>query len=292
MHVTPHKLTVEEVADLKHSCVLIDDSGTPGQVGGSTYLDPSRKTWVAVITSPQQMREIADEIFGALGELQSQTEASEFHFTEIYRGAGAFKDAPLPLRQALFAFMRHIFELYMFPVLVQTFSESDLADIYSRASFPPKLGVFDLHQPSDASLLFLLLRVRRFLSEHSSEYPVPAYVVLDEGFRPADRAIEIPTFRQHFHRSSIFTCRSSEFCALQLADFAAFCVSRTQWLLTKDKRSKVDAEFMEIVAGLRLNILDLPEATIDLQSWTPQDYEQITDEDRIGKGLKPRERNA
>jgi len=292
MHVTPHKLTVGKVADLKHSCVLIDDSGTPGQTAGSSYLDPSRKTWVAVITTPQQMHEIADEIGGALEELESQTGASEFHFTEIYRGAGAFKDAPLPLRQALFAFMRHIFELYMFPVLVQTFSESDLTDMHARAGFPPKVGVFDLHQPPDASLLFLLLQVRRFLAAHASEYPAPAYVVLDEGFRPADRAIEIPSFRQHFHRSSIFTARSSEFRALQLADFAAFCVSRTQWLLTKDKRSKVDEEFMEIMAGLRLNILNLPEVSIDRQSWTPQDYERIIDEDRIQKGLSPRANNG
>lgn len=176
----------------------------------------------------------------------------------------------------------------MFPVLVQTFSDRDLSDMQSRAAFPPRLGVFDLHQPADASLLFLLLQVRRFLSEHTSEYPVPAYVVLDEGFRPADRAIEIPSFREHFHRSSIFTARSSDFRELQIADFAAFCVSRTQWLLTKDKRSKVDDEFMEIMTGLRLNILNLPDVSVDLRTWTSQDYEQIIDEDRIQKGLKPR----
>lgn len=288
MHVKPHKSRISEIADGRHSCVLIDDGGTPGQVAGSSYLDPSRKTWVAVIATPAQTCVIADEMGGTLEALQEETGASEFHFTEIYRGAGAFKKVPLPVRQALFGFMRHIFESYMFPVIVQTLSETDLNELHSRASIPKTLGAFNMSKPSDASLLLLLFQVRRFLSEHSSEYPIPAFVILDEGFRQADRAIEIPSFREHFHMSSVYTAKSAEFHAIQLADFAAFCVSRTQWLLTKEKRSKVDDEFMEIMAGLRLNIINLPELSIDLKTWTPRDYERTLDQDRIEKGMKPR----
>ena len=288
MHVKPHKSKISEIANGKHSCVLIDDGGTPGQVAGSSYLDPSRKTWVAVIVTPAQMRVISNEMGGALEALQEETGATEFHFTEIYRGAGSFKKASLPLRQALFGFMQHIFGSYMFPIVVQTLSKVDLNELHSRATLPKKLGAFDMSKPSDASLLLLLFQVRRFLAEHVSEYPIPAYVVLDEGFRPADRAIEIPSFREHFHMSSIFTARSAEFHAIQLADFAACCVSRTQWLLAKEKRSKVDDEFMEIMAGLRLNILNLPKLPIDLKTWTPRDYERMLDQDRIEKGMKPR----
>lgn len=288
MYVTPHKLKLENIADGLHCCVLIDDSGTPGQVAGSTYLDPSRKTWVAVVTTPKQMSEIADQVSGALEELRLQTGANEFHFTDIYRGSGAFKDTPLPLRQGIFKFMARIFGVYMFPVIMQTFGLRDLETLHFRSNLPSKHGVFNTHKPTDAALLFLLFRIKAFLRDNASEYPAPAYIVLDEGFRPADRAIEVLGCSEQFYKSSIFTASSSVFSPIQLADFAAFCISRTQWLLTKPKRSAVDDAFMRIMAPLRLNVLNLPEVSANIKTWTPQDYERFIDDDRISKSLQPK----
>jgi len=108
MHVEPYILRMEEVAASGHACVLIDDGGTPGQLAGSPYLHPSRKTWVAVLTTATQVKEICQQMPRAIEELKLQTGATEFHFAEIYRGAGAFEDKPLSLRLALFGFMRQI----------------------------------------------------------------------------------------------------------------------------------------------------------------------------------------
>ena len=90
MYVEPYELTMNEVGNSGRPCVLIDDAGTPGQQAGSPYLHPGRKSWVAVMTTPRQIREICEQMPPTLHELKTHTGATEFHFNEIYRGAGAF----------------------------------------------------------------------------------------------------------------------------------------------------------------------------------------------------------
>src|SRR4030042_881528 len=149
-HVEPYALTMSEVAQSGRSCVLIDDSGTPGQIAGSKYLDPNRKTWVAVLISHLQIREVCDQFPGALDKLTTLTRATEFHFMEAYRGSGQFKSVAFKVRLALFEFMRNIFVHYMFPVIVQTFDPHDLSEIRGRAKLPEKIGPFVISSPSDA----------------------------------------------------------------------------------------------------------------------------------------------
>ncbi len=290
--VEPGVLTMNHVADGTHPCLLIDDSGTPGQEAGSCYLHPDRKTWVAVLLTPTQIREVCDQIPGTLDELRVHTGATELHFAEIYAGKRAFKGVDLSLRLSLFAFMRDIFDTYAFPVIVQTLSSENLADIRSRASFPDQIGPFDMREQSDAALLFLLKRVKWFLEENKVAYPTPAYTALDEGFRPAGRAIRVPNFDSVMQAGCLYTVRSSDFLPLQLADFAAFCVARTQWLLTKEKRSNADDQFLQIMDGFHLNVVNLPEASIDLNSWNRRDYERVIDQDRREKELPPNRKDA
>jgi hypothetical protein len=130
------------------------------------------------------------------------------------------------------------------------------------------------------------------IAEHGSDFATPAYVVLDEGFRPAGRAIQVGSLGSAFQRNSIYTASSSDFCPVQLADFAAFCISRTQWLMAKERRSPADDAFLKIIASLRLNVTNLPETVADLATWTPRDYERCIDDDRRAKGLKPHERSG
>ena len=289
MDVTEYKLTMEEVRSSGRSCVLVDDSGTPGQVSSSRYLHPSRKTWVAVLTTPEQFRVIAQQLPRALQELTEQTGAKEFHFTDIYRGAGEFKNVAFEVRFAMFALMGSLFRRYMWPVLVQTFDNADLVSLKGRIKWPPKPGAFNLKMPSDAALLFLAFRVHQFIGENKVEYPGPCYFVLDEGFRPSRRKIALPVMQSAFSQQSIFSADSREFVALQLADFAAFCVGKTQWLMTKPKRSNTDNQFLEIIAGIRTNVLNLPEDVVNLETWSVDQYDRLMDEDRIRQKYQVKE---
>ncbi|MFV2045214.1 MAG: hypothetical protein ACC700_18520 [Anaerolineales bacterium] len=288
MAVSEYRLNPHEITSSACSCVLIDDTGTPGQNAGSVYLDESRKTWTAVFTSPKQISELIDQIPKGLRELEEQTGATEFHFAEIFGGSGQFAGVDPLIRLAIFEFMQEVFDEYGFAVLVQTLDDFGIAEVRNRMPFPEHVTEFNLTKPADFALLLLLFQIRRFLGDHSSGYPSPAYVVMDEGFRKADRAVTIPTFEQSFQRSSIVTAKSIDFPPLQLADYAAFCVGKSQWLLTKENRSLFDLKVFDIMSGLTSQVINLPASSIDPESWTIEDYESFIDADRAEKGLGSR----
>lgn len=287
MFVEPCQISLDSIVASKRSCVCIDDAGTPGQIAGSTYLHPDRKSWVAVLATPSQAAEMRQQLPGVLDELRALTGATELHFTEIYRGSGQFKGVDLRVRLAIFDFMRHIFISQMFPVIVQTLDPRSLAELRARQTFPDEIGPFSMRVPGDAALFLLLMQVKWHLQKNPEFGQQPAYVVIDEGFRPANRRIILPGQEGCFAESSVFTATSHDFHPLQVSDFAAFCIARTQWLLTKPARSKTDDAFLAILKDIRINTVNLPEQVVDLSNWSPQKYEELIDADRRAKGLQP-----
>lgn len=87
---------------LQRGVVAIDDSGTPGSVAKSRFLESDRKSWAAVLVPPTQIAAVAQfmEIF--LAGVKGDYGANELHFAEIYGGRGVYKDVSLDQRYGLF----------------------------------------------------------------------------------------------------------------------------------------------------------------------------------------------
>jgi hypothetical protein len=60
--VIQHQLLPEQVLKENSTCVVIDETGNPGQDSGSLYLDESRKTWVAVFLSGEDFATATREL--------------------------------------------------------------------------------------------------------------------------------------------------------------------------------------------------------------------------------------
>jgi hypothetical protein len=74
---------------------------------------------------------------------------------------------------------------------------------------------------------------------------------------------------------------------LQLADFAAFCVARMQWVAVKSQRTAVDNQFLTLISDISRCCINIKETYIDPTTFTARDYERTIDEDRREKGLQP-----
>src|SRR5262249_31319858 len=135
---------IDELVRGERYGIFIDDSGSPGLRDTPPNLHPQRKSWVAVVVSPDLMPEVLEQFPRALNELYRGCGATEFHFVEILGGRGPFEIVDLPIRLAIFKFMAHIFSEYQFPVIVQTFDPATLASVRARAmpQLPQKLGPF------------------------------------------------------------------------------------------------------------------------------------------------------
>jgi len=221
----------EFIADLRRGQlhgVFIDDTGSPGLTASTPHLHPERKSWIAVVVSPRDIAEVLEQMPRAIGELKRATGGGEFHFTDIYAGRKAFKNVDLSVRLAVFEFMAYIFARYKFPIIVQTLDPHSVARIHSGASFPKQVGPFNLTKQNDLALFFLLIRVKWFLEQKLAKPGPWARVFIDEGFKKSGVAIKIPSFERYFVDGLVCFVRSDLVQPIQLADFAAFALNRTQ----------------------------------------------------------------
>jgi hypothetical protein len=82
---------------------------------------------------------------------------------------------------------------------------------------------------------------------------------------------------------------SSELAGLQLADFAAFIISRSQWIAVKRSPGPISkADEVILKAGAGLNILNLPFQKVTPDTFGKEAYEAWQSAGRVLKGLAPR----
>lgn len=252
--------------------VFVDDTGSPGLKDTPANLHPERKSWIAVVVPRSNIAEVWQQFPRAIKELKAQTGGSEFHFTDIYSGTRSFKGVPLQKRLAVFAFMAYIFSEYKFPVFVQTLDPVSLRDVHSHGSFPERLGPFDFTKQEDLALFFLLLRVKWHLEQTYTESDRRARVFIDEGFQRNGAAIVIEPLRNVFADGLICFGRSDSILPLQLADFAAFCLNRTQLLIGRPQLKDLDESFLRIIEPIAWNYQNIPQVHLD--KWFPKDGPQ------------------
>jgi hypothetical protein len=247
--------------------VFIDDTGSPGLQYTPTNLHPKRKSWVAVIVPRPVLAETWNQLPNAIEELRNLTGAREFHFADIYAGRREFKGVSLQARLGIFGFMAHIFSWYNFPILVQTLDPKSVTRLRSQASLPGRIGPFNLHKAEDTALLLLILRVKWYLEKKYREGERRARLFVDEGFQRNGAAIVFPLLEQVFCDGLICFAESKSILPIQLADFAAFCLNRTQLLIGRPTLSELDLLFLQIVQPIAWNVQNIP--VLPLGAWFP-----------------------
>lgn len=258
---------LDELSAGKAYGIFIDDTGSPGLKDTPPNFLPNRKSWVAVIIPPNQISEVLAQFPGALHQLKDTTGATEFHFTDIYSGCNDFKGVDLQVRLGIFEFMAYIFSRYQFPIIVQTFDSETLVDVRKRSGnqLPERIPPFDLTQIEDASLFFLLIRLKWFL-EKTPEYPnLKGRVFIDEGYKKNGIAIKIPTFETAFNDGLVCFGKSSDIMPIQLADFAAFALNRTQLIGGRKKRNSLDQSLLQIFSQISFNFVNIEQKIVSLE---------------------------
>lgn len=110
-------------------------------------------------------------------------------------------------------------------------------------------------------ILLLLSRIRQHLKERRPG--VAARVFVDEGFQKNGRAIQFPTFAPEFANGMVCFANSKSIYPLQLADFAAFGMNRTQMIIGKEKLSERDLRFLRVYSRIAQNYQNIDKETID-----------------------------
>lgn len=228
--------------------VFIDDTGSPGDPNTPAGLHPYRKSWVAVVLSPAQVHTVATELNEAVEALRSDLGVTEFHFVEIYSGKGPFREVSLKERIIIFQMFANLFYIHELPIYVQTFDPETHGALAAGLPQIPKIAsCFDLHCHEDAALWVLLVRVRDHILAQRTTNDLRAMVFIDEGLKKSASIVEVDVLDDVFLDGLLYFAASSTSPLLQLADFAAFCLNRSQIIARKDRRSDFDIAFLRVL---------------------------------------------
>lgn len=281
---------------LMGGAIYVDDSGNPGVDSGSDFLPSSRKSWTAVIvpSSIAPSVKAAMDIFVA-GVLQDYG-AEELHFTDIWSGVGLWKKVGVDDRAKVMEIMADLMEAYSFPIIHQTVSEVTLDDHpeFRRSLEGARAGDWSLDRIDHFGFLALCSNVSRYVLEMKTKGPtdfdLPMPLFVDEGLLPAGRERPLPNWAAAIKGPKAFFRRSSDLAGLQLADFAAFIITRSQWEVVKRKPRPdfTRAEAVILRAASVLNILNLPARLTTSGELGRASYEDWMQEDREAKGLPSR----
>lgn len=238
---------IDELLAGSHYGVFIDDTGSPGG-SLSRLLPANRKTWVAVVIPPSQMRQTYQEFGVFLAYLKERFNVSELHFTDIYGGNKEFANIEWEERLGIFDTMARSFREYSYPILIQSLEPSQLPEWREKLRLPASLEVFNFQKTEDAALFFLLLKVRMHIEEAQSTEPGAAHVFVDEGWKKNGVALQGEIiFNSVFDRHKICFGSSKSLILLQLADFAAFVLNRMQISGGKEVLKPKERHFLQIV---------------------------------------------
>lgn len=115
--------------------------------------------------------------------------------------------------------------------------------------------------------------------------PLPMFA--DEGLAVAGASIPLPNWEDVIEGPSVNFTTSQDVAGIQIADFAAFTISRTQWTVVQRQLgtpvSRSDEEFLSYGSGL--NIVNLPKIAEAKNNLSKDSLEFVLERDRLAKGL-------
>lgn len=273
--------------------IYVDDSGNPGAASGSIHLSETRKCWTAVIVPPSAAQDCSSVMDIFLRGVEDDYGANELHFTDIFSGRGVWKRVKLEKRIQVFQLMSAFLSKKVpLPIVHVTTSQetlNDHAEIVSRFRADPN-QFWNMSVPHFGFLrmcIEVVDYVREMREDGHPDFTNPLPMYADEGLAVAGASIPLPNWEDVIEGPSVNFATSQDVAGIQIADFAAFTISRTQWTVVQRNLgtpvNRSDKEFLSY--GSDLNVVNLPRITVAKRNLSKDRYEFVLERDRAAKGL-------
>lgn len=258
--------------------IFIDDTGNAGSLTESRYDTTDRKSWLALILTPENRKHANSQMVYLVDKLKREFGANEFHFKDIYNGKGQFEGIDFGIRKMIFQTFANIFAVTKYPMLIQTMTNEEWSRNKLITSNPKiKADNFKLKDTSDFALYILLFRIKVFLKS-VPRVPVPIDIIIDEGRQKPNTVQKVEIFGNLLYNKEIHYRSSQEELLLQLVDYAAFCLNRNRWILTHKIKKPIDWEMLEIFSSANFNVLNMKRQVINANEDSTELYDKILED--------------
>lgn len=265
--------------------IAIDDTYGPTKPTKSKYVTGNRRTNVGVVFPDKDVDYIREQIITCLAYIKSEFSVNpkEFHFVEIYNRKSPWDKLPDKANLAIFGFFAEIYTKYKWKVFIQTFDNRTFRD-HDIEKIQGKVNQFNLEEPSDISLFWLLIKIKKFYSNTSENLNI----FIDEGLGKPDTIVGHEVFHDYPNKYQGIFQSSHQEPLLQLADFIAFVVNRSTHLYMKENRTDLDNWFLELFNSMNINSDDLTKKSIDrnYSNFTVSNFDKLHENNRYRKDLK------
>lgn len=226
--------------------IVIDDTGSPGNASQSTMLKSDRYSLTAVLIHSSRIAILERKIRTIILDVQKKhPDVKELHFTDIINRRFAFSILSSEEVLGIFTTVTQLLakeEFYIFhqTMTPRTFYENGMEEI------------LPLIDPARKTIDYLTLdflcttRIKPFIESQKLENLFE--IVIDEGIVKKGNKIPLPFLRSVMTDFPYASSESSENnVLLQIADFYAFVINRTQMLMIKEKVSDFDKSILKII---------------------------------------------
>jgi len=230
--------------------IVIDDSGSPGSKIESKFLLNTRNTWVGVLIEDERLTQLKLDLEYFNKQLKDNFKINEIHFTDLLNGNNEFNILSQYKRLELFSIFCIFYKEYQFSFFVQTTNPETLAEnglfITTKKT---KYGGLDMSNHKCQGLLLLLISIKKYLEENNLNKDKIDFII-DEGLRKAGNKLILPILSKVRLDCLLRFESSKNEQILQIADFVAYCINRTQTTLVKEasKRTDFDKVVMQLIS--------------------------------------------
>lgn len=249
--------------------LYIDDTGLNSNNLNSNQLKGEKVTYCGVLINENDRPQVEALMDTMCASLNKRFCTREFHFTEIYNRRNRFKNIDIDETIEIITTFINILVHYNAKIIVQTVD----ADTFGK--HPELKRVLEdlldaINCSKDDKMKGLIITTLMADMRLGNDRVKDIYV--DEGLRKAGSSISLPVTPVRTKRINFVS--STENSLMQLADFAAWMLSRVKQILNKMQTreiSEIDEEMLELFGYLKDSYINLPQYEVDMSG--PFDYD-------------------
>ena len=254
---------------MSNHLIVIDDTGSPGIFNESRFLKENRNTLVGVFIHAKLRSNIEITLKEIILSLNDEFGIKEIHLNDIVNKKNEYSQVSEENRLAIIMALSKWFSKIQLPYIVQTANEKTFEE--NNINLKGKIANFNLDKGEDQSLLLLLSRIKIFMEKHFPTERVQ--IIMDEGRKKKNQIEKINGLEGFIQDGIIKYSSSKEFILLQIADFFAYSINRTQITITKDYKTEFDSKIYEFLISV------LAKQYSDGTSFLDNDFDSFTKDD-------------
>jgi len=230
----------------KNFVLYVDDTGINPKEKTSVILQNEKATHAGVIVR-EDLVETLNQIMDVLcTNLQSKFNTNEFHFADIYNRNKNFKNINIEETIEILETFTELFKTYSLRIVANTVNSmykdhiKQNKEVLDKALKLIKLPICD----KSYSLFFTYTKAKQHIEELTRRAHIKT-IICDEGLKKKGTKLQIPE-----NDTDIIFKSSADDKLLQLADFAAWFMSRSKNIFDKIQKTQKMSELDIIILNI------------------------------------------